>query len=93
MGKKIDRSVKGINEALFDMIDRLSDENLKDAALASMIDRSDAIARNVSQINNTIDKAIKVAQLMHAANPKSGKNVRLLLDAVGISDADVIEAK
>jgi len=93
MGKKIDRSVKGINEALFDMIDRLSDENLKGAELVSTIDLSDAIVRNVSQINNTMNTAIKAAQLMFAANPKADKAVGLLLDAVGEPGVDAVERK
>jgi len=93
MGKKIDRSVKGINEALFDMIDRLSDEDLKGAELVSMINRSDAIVRSVSQINNTVDKTIKAAQLMHAASPKNSVAVKLLLEIVGESGVAAIEKK
>jgi len=93
MGKKIDRSVRGINEALFDMIDRLSDESLKGAELVSMIDRSDAVVRSAAQINNTMDTAINAAKLMFAANPKADKAVRLLLDAVGESGVAAIEKK
>jgi hypothetical protein len=93
MGKKIDRSVKGLHEALFNMIEKLSDDELQGEKLVGMIDRSDAIVRSAAQLNSAYDKAIKAAQMVHAASPKSGEAAALLLEVTGHPGVAALEKK
>jgi len=89
MGKKIERSVKGVNEALFDMLEKLSDDELQGERLSSMICRSQEVCNVVSKINQTMDTAFKAAKLLSETDPKNANIPGLLMDAVGKTSGGV----
>jgi hypothetical protein len=83
------QDVNSIKTALFEMLDNLSDPELKGAELCSMIERSGAIVNVVSQINSTADMVFKAAKLMHDVNPKDPQISAVLQGAVGVTDGSV----
>ncbi|GBU21051.1 hypothetical protein R80B4_00940 [Fibrobacteres bacterium R8-0-B4] len=85
----MERNVKGLSDALFASLERLSDDSLKGAELVSEIDRADAKVRVVSQVNKTMDMMFKAARMLHETDAKNPRAQELLLEAVGKSGGGV----
>lgn len=77
------QSVQSINKVLFDVLEKLADDDLQGQKLVNTIDRANCITAVVAEINKTADTMFKAAKLLHETDAKNPKISGLLLGAVG----------